>query len=170
VRKKYKYWLIKDNFIYTTEELARLLQVHQGSIQRLINKEEMPVIDEQQKPYLIKGKDAKEFLRNRANKDKLKLEYYEFRCMKCKKAVQSIPDKVEYKIYTKRLGQTAFKADVRGVCIYCNSKLLRLSSDVKLPKIKEFYKKFDAQKPIPKTTNKPVQLSFISTLDSSLIV
>lgn len=123
----------------------------------------MPVIDKQQKPYLIKGKDAKEFLRNRANKDKLKLEYYEFRCMKCKKAVQSIPDRVEYKIYTKRLGQTAFKADVRGVCIYCNSKLLRLSSDVKLPKIKEYYQKNTIEKQITKTTIKPVQLSLLCT-------
>jgi len=155
MKKKYKYWLIKSNFIYTTDELAKLLEVHQGSIQRLINTENMPVIDKKQKPYLLKGKDTKEFLKNRTKKDKIKLEYFEFRCMKCKKAVKSVLEKLEYKIYEIRLGKTAFKADVRGICAECGSRLLKLSSDIKIQKIKEFYQKTAKSK----ATNKQVQLS-----------
>lgn len=157
MKKKYKYWLIKDNFIYTTDELAKLLEVHQGSIQRLINKENMPVIDKNQKPYLLKGKDTKEFLKHRAKKDKIKLEYFEFRCMKCKKGVQSVPEKLKYMIYEIHLGKTVFKADVRGICIECGSRLLKLSSDVKIQKIKEFYQKTDK----PKATNEQLKLSLL---------
>ena len=157
MKKKYKYRLIKDNFIYTTDELAKLLEVHQGSIQRLINTENMPVIDKNQKPYLLKGKDTKEFLKLRAKKDKIKLEYFEFRCMKCKKAVKSHPAKLEYKIYSIHLGKTAFKADIRGICVECGSRLLKLSSDVKIQKIKEFYKKTAK----PKTTIEQLKLSLL---------
>lgn len=167
MKKKYKYWLIKSNFIYETKELAELLGVHQGSIQRLINKECMPVIDKNQKPYLIKGKDAKEFFKNRTNKDKVKLEYYEFRCMRCRKAVQSIPAKIDFEISDKKMGKIVYKAFIRGVCINCNCKLIRFTTDRKIEAIIDYY----TQKTQPeKTTNKQRELSLICDKATSLIV
>ena len=81
--------------------------------------------------------------------------------MRCKKAVQSLPDKLEYRVYEIRLGKTALKADIRGVCIHCNSRLMRLSSDIKNEKFKEFYQQKTPKKPKAKVTNKPVQLSLL---------
>lgn len=159
MRKKYNYGMIKDNFIYTTDELAELLKVHRGSIQRLINKENMPVIDKTQKPFLLKGRDTKEFLKNRARKNKIKLEYYEFICMRCKKAVQSIPEKIDFEIFDKRMGETAHKATVKGVCIDCDSKLIRFTTDQKIEAIVEYY-----------TTTKQPELGLLCNEVSSIIV
>lgn len=165
--KKYKYWLIKENFIYETNELAELLEVHQGSIQRLINKENMPVINKKQKPYLIKGRDAKEFLKTRSKKDRIKLEYYEFICMKCKKAVQSVPENIDFEISNKRMGKIAYSAYIRGICPNCSSKLIRFTTDQKIEAIIDFYTQKSNH---AKATNKEQELLLICTKDTSLIV
>lgn len=163
MKRKYRYNLIKDNFIYTVPELAEVLGCHKRSIQRLIQEENFPVIDKKQKPYLLKGKDAKEFFKVWTKRRKFKTEYYEFNCMKCKKAVQSIPEKVKFEFSEKRLGKDTFQASVRGICVNCGSKLYRLSSDKKLPEIKRFYEqKLQKTKPA-KSADKQQQLSLFRT-------
>lgn len=163
MKKKYKYWLLKDNYIYTVKELAIELGVHDRSIQRFIQKDNFPVIDKTHKPYLIKGREAKEFFKVWTKRRKFITEYYEFNCMKCKKAVQSIPEKVKFEFSEKRLGKNAFQASVRGICINCGSKLYRLSSDKKLPEIKRFYEqKLQKTKPA-KSADKQQQLSLFRT-------
>lgn len=163
MKRKYKYNLIKDNYIYTVNELAGVLGCHTRSIQRLIQEENFPVIDKKHKPYLIKGRDTKEFFKSRAKKNKFKTEYFEFNCMKCKKAVQSIPEKVGFEISNKRLGKNAFQASIRGICINCGCKLYRLSSDKKIDEIKKFYEEKKQKIKPAKSADKQQQLSLIWT-------
>lgn len=163
MKRKYRYNLIKDNFIYTTPELAEALNCHNRSIQRLIQEENFPIIDKKHKPYLIKGRDAKEFFKARAQKRKFTTEYYEFNCMKCKNAVQSIPEKVEFECSNKRLGKNAFQASVRGICINCGGKLYRLSSDKKIGEIKKFYEQKQQKITPAESAGKQQKLSLIWT-------
>lgn len=139
MKRKHKYWLINDNFVYTVKELAKKINAHPRTILLCIQSEGLQVIDPNAKRFLIKGKDAKEFFKNRIKAQKSTLQYFEFNCFHCKKPVESIPDSIEFINTGKRLGKTAFKVDVRGICIHCNSKLYKVSSDIKNEQIKNYY-------------------------------
>jgi len=148
MKRKYNYNLIRNNYTYTTTELAELLKAHPRTIQCFIRLEGLGVIDKDSKHFLIKGKDAKEFFEKRIKAQKTKMAFYQFNCMKCKKAVESIPKEIKFIETNKRLGKNAMKIDIKGVCVHCGCKLYRLSSSVKCVELKAYYE----QKTAIKTT------------------
>jgi hypothetical protein len=139
MKRKYKYQLIKSNYTYTITELAELLNAHPRTIQAFIRLEGLKVIDKNANKFLIKGRDAKEFLEKRIKTQRTKLEFYQFNCMKCRKSVESVPKEIKFIQINKKLGENAMKVDIRGVCVHCGCKLYRLSSDVKCKQLKAYY-------------------------------
>lgn len=137
--KKLKYSKIKNSMIYTTKELAEEVEGSLGAIQRLINEENLPVVDKTQKPYYIMGEDAKEFFKTKYKKNKLKLKPFEFRCMHCQKAVISVPSNFDFKILNVKLGNTARRTYAKGICSVCGTKLNKFTSDKRIESQINFY-------------------------------
>lgn len=139
MKRKHKYWLLNDNYVYTVKELAEKIGTHPRTIQVCIRDEGLEVIDPDSKRFLIKGKDAKKFFKNRIKAQKSKLQYFEFNCFRCKKPVESIPENIEFIDIGKKLGKSALKVDVRGICVHCGAKLYKISSDIKNEQIRTYY-------------------------------
>lgn len=139
MKRKHKYWLLNDNYVYTVKELAEKIGTHSRTIQVCIRDEGLEVIDPDSKRFLIKGKDAKKFFKNRIKAQKSKLQYFEFNCFRCKKSVESIPENIEFIETGKKLGKSALKVDVRGICVHCGARLYKISSDIKNEQIRAYY-------------------------------
>ena len=144
MKHNYNYRLIKNNVIYTVKELSDLINIHTRTLQNLIREEGLNIINPNSTPFLIKGIDAKKFFQERSKKQKYTLQYYEFNCFHCHKAVESIPEEIEIIETGKIIGKNSLKIDIRGICSFCGSKLYRMSSSNKINQIMEYYwKKID---------------------------
>jgi len=78
-------------------------------------------------PYLILGKDVKEYLIKEQQKKKVTLKSNEFYCMKCKKAV--VPVKVIKVIRKIKLGGNNQAVTLSGVCPICACKVNRFDKE-----------------------------------------
>lgn len=76
---------IHTHITYTTKELAELLGINIKTCFKWIEAG-LKTIEGCKKPILMKGSDAKDFLKNRKLKKKITLDRYQFLCMSCKKA------------------------------------------------------------------------------------
>jgi hypothetical protein len=120
---------------YTVSELSELLSISEKTCFRWIE-EGLPTIPDSKKPILILGNDAKEFIRRRNIKGKVKLKRYEFYCLKCRGPTRAKRGSIEV------LGSVK-----RGVCSVCNGKMRRA--------IRPYQKDYH----IPST---PIQMSIFS--------
>ena len=68
---------------YTIKELSELLAINEKTCLRWID-EGLRIVPDSKKPILITGSDAKEFIRKRNTKKKVKLNRSEFYCLKCR--------------------------------------------------------------------------------------
>ena len=73
---------LKKNRSYTIAEIAETIGVHRQTVRRWILQGLTPI--DSQKPVLILGEHAAEFLKNRRNKNKKSCRTNELYCVKCR--------------------------------------------------------------------------------------
>ena len=96
---------------YTIKELAKLLDIDEKTCHRWIE-EGLRIVPDSKKPILIMGSDAKEFIRMRNSKKKVKLKRHEFYCFKCRGPTRA-----------KRGSIMVSGSMKKGVCSVCNGKI-----------------------------------------------
>ena len=102
---------IHKHMSYTVTELSEVLEVSEKTCFRWIE-EGLPIIPDSKKPILILGSDAKEFLRKKNLKQKVKLNRYQFYCFKCRGPTRAKRGSIEV------LGNIK-----RGICSVCSTKM-----------------------------------------------
>jgi len=136
--KKVKRNKIKKKEIYSTQELAEVLDVHQRTIQAWVKEGLMPLEDS--KPMLFLGADVNEFLKNKNKARKHNLLKNQFYCLKCKKAVYSKNNEVLLVKTGNVTGKNQTpEIHVVGSCCNCNNYIFRFSN---MTKIDELMKAF----------------------------
>lgn len=116
---------------YSTKEIAKLLGVHDRTIQEWHLNGLRP-IDEIAKPFLFMGGEIIRFLSERRSSRKVKLGEDEFYCTRCKAARKSDTRNIEI-INTKRaIGQGDESVLIKGICHVCGCRLNRFSTKNKL--------------------------------------
>ncbi len=112
---------------YSTKEIAKLLGIHDRTIQEWHVNGLRP-IDEAAKPFLFMGGEIKRFLSERRSSRKVKLGKDEFYCPRCKAARKSDTQNIEI-INTKRaIGQGDESILINGICLVCGCRLNRFST------------------------------------------
>jgi len=86
--------LVKINRNYTFEELAGVFGVHKNTVAAWVNNG-LPCLKDQ-RPFLILGVEAREYLQKKRGAKKQKCKANELFCMRCKKPVQPAENFVEY--------------------------------------------------------------------------
>ena len=120
---------------YTIKELADSLEASGKTIHRWID-EGLRVIPGGKKPILIAGNDAKEFIRLRNSKPKVKLKRHEFYCLKCRGPTRA-----------KKGSIVIMGSMKKGICSVCNGKIRKT--------IKPYRKEYQIPPP-------PVQMSIFN--------
>lgn len=126
---------------YTIKELSNLLDVDEKTCHRWIE-EGLRTVPGSKKPILIIGRDAKEFIRMRNLKKKVRLKRHEFYCLRCRGPTRA-----------KRGSITVSGGMKKAVCSVCNGK------------IRKTFRPYQKDYHIPTT---PVQMSiFTSNLNQT---
>jgi hypothetical protein len=112
---------------YTMRELANTLGAHVRTVQEW-HKSGMPAIDEQGRPLLFLGEDAKSFLKTRRREARTKLGPDQIYCLKCACGVVPSTDTVSVEVTERRLGRCSKQVIVRAKCPSCNGTAVRLAS------------------------------------------
>ena len=128
---KYNYRLIKSKNSFTVKEIAEQFGIHARTVQTWI-KEGLQVIDKNAKPYLIEGFVLREFLKQKSENRKCKLNEDEFYCTKCKAARKSQPDQIQFNFTHKLIGKNQRQVIIKGKCEICNTQINRFSTESKL--------------------------------------
>ena len=126
--KRYNYRLVKTHRIYTIKELSRTLVVHVTTVRAWI-KQGLNTVKNSKCPILIKGLDAKNFLKQRSQKRKCKLKENEIFCLRCRKACMPVPENIHIEILELFLSADNRKAVIYSKCEECDLKLMRFSSE-----------------------------------------
>ncbi|MCH7827847.1 MAG: hypothetical protein IIC75_07750 [Bacteroidetes bacterium] len=127
MKKKFTYRKINSCKIYSITEIRNLINVHRRSVQNWV-RGGLQIKNPGGKPMLIDGADLKKFLKDRIAKQKIKLKYDEFFCMKCKKGMKAKDGTVQFVKKNKFTGQENRQWRLLGICERCSGKLSRLSS------------------------------------------
>ncbi len=83
---RYNLSKIRAKTAYSTQEIAQLLKVNKKTILRWF-KEGLVLLDAQQTPRLVMGDDLKAFIKAKRETVQIKLNWNEFYCLRCRKAV-----------------------------------------------------------------------------------
>lgn len=121
---------------YTIKELSELLAINEKTCLRWID-EGLRIVPDSKKPILITGSDAKEFIRKRNTKKKVKLNRSEFYCLKCRGPTRA------------KRGSIVIVGNMKkAICSVCNGK------------IRKMFKPYQKDYHIP---SNPVQMSIFNT-------
>lgn len=113
--KRYNPNKCKINRNYTISEIAQLYGVHKKTVEGWLRRG-LKRIDNQ-RPYLILGRDLRQFLKDLRTINKRPCELGEIYCMKCR--APRIPEQgsIIFESESSRYGR------VRGTCAVCNSPM-----------------------------------------------
>lgn len=135
--RTYNTRIIRLNYSYTIQEISNLYGNHIRTVRAWV-KEGLPII-EGIYPYLINGKDLKNFLSTRKLKQKVKLEAGEFYCTKCKTARTSKNNQVKLAYSGKTIGKGIKDFIIQGICENCETKINRFSNENKLNEVMQIF-------------------------------
>ena len=119
--------LAKIHRNYTTEEIAKLFDVHKNTVGNWI-KQGLPVCG-RKRPFLITGRDLRIFLETKRIKNKQTCGADEIYCMRCRAPKKPAAGLIEYKAVTDTLGNLV------ALCPDCASIMNRRISLAKLKQI-----------------------------------
>lgn len=105
---------VKMHYVYTVWEAAQAVGRHRQTVIRWI-KDKGLVADRSKVPWLIKGKDLKEFLGDRRAKSKTKLALHHLFCLGCKSSQEPDGKFAEYTHVTPTTGM------LKALCPSCGS-------------------------------------------------
>lgn len=135
--RRYNTRIIRLNYSYTLQEISNLYGNHIRTVRAWI-KEGLPNI-EGLYPYLVKGRELKEFLSKRQLKQKVKLEAGQFYCTRCKTARNAQNNQVKLVYSGKTIGKGIKDFTIQGICEICWTKINRFSNENKLEEIKQTF-------------------------------
>jgi len=135
--KKYNTRIIRLNYAYSLLEVSDLFGNHIRTVRAWLKKG-LPII-EGIYPYLVKGRDLKEFLDSKKQKRKVKLQVGQFYCIKCKIGVHSLNNQVRLVYSGKTIGKGIKDFTIQGICEICGTKINRISNENKLEEIKQTF-------------------------------
>jgi hypothetical protein len=134
-KRTYNTRLIKQNYCYALDEIARLFSIHISSVRNWI-KEGLPLID-RSRPYMAHGSELTSFIKQRQAKRKQPCKKNEFYCLKCRAPRESKNNKASIHIQSKT------KLQLKGKCSVCSTTMYRAGS---VKNITEYSKSFVIQK------------------------
>lgn len=141
--KKIPFNKIRINRTYTIAELADVLGVCIATVWNWIQKG-LPVVDRSQKPWLIDGREAREYLESRFKNSKSKMLYYEFYCVNCGCGVEVDPESIEVITKeSKKLDNNNYTVRITGICKECGTKTNRFSSTKEIVELLKYYNRYD---------------------------
>mgnify|MGYP005996538903 CR=1 FL=1 len=146
---------VKVNRSHTYEELAAVFGIHKNTIAAWV-KDGLPCLQEQ-RPFLILGREAKAFLQSRRTSKKQKCKQNEFYCLRCKAPVKPAGNFVEYTPITSTKGR------LTGFCDCCESIINKFVSYTSVEGYSSFFKieKSKGLKHIKDTDNPLLNSDFI---------
>lgn len=109
---------VKSHLVYTLAEAAEALGVHKSTVRRWIATCGLPATTER-KPWLIDGRDLKQFLEMRHRAAKRPLSPGEFYCLRCRDRRQADGGLVDYRPRTPAVGMLC------GLCPACGGEMFR---------------------------------------------
>lgn len=119
---------VRSHGVYTVQELAEALGVHQITIRRWIHQDGLPAVTDR-KPWLIDGRDAKQFLESRSRTAKCRLARGELYCLRCRDRRRPDGGLVDY------LPNTADFGRLVGFCPACGTTMYRAVRKVDLDEL-----------------------------------
>lgn len=114
---------------YTVEELARTLGTCRATVWRWIKREGLPAIADQ-KPFLILGKDAREFLAAR-RRPKHRCALDEFYCLRCR-----VPRRAASGVAVIT-SENAISCNIRASCEVCDATMHKRVSNAQVAELKQ---------------------------------
>lgn len=141
--KKIPFNKIRINRTYTIAELADVLGVCNTTVWNWIQKG-LPVVDRSKKPWLIDGKEAREYLESRFKNSKSKMLYYEFYCVNCGCGVEVLPETIKVVIDKVINGdENHYIVRISGRCKKHSIIVNRFSTTKKMIELLKYYNRND---------------------------
>jgi hypothetical protein len=122
------YRLVKKNRSYLVEEIARLFDVHRGTVREWV-KRGLPTCDSK-RPILILGSELAEFLKTRREKAKRPCPPGHMYCLRCRTPRTPAGGMVDYLSKTANLGMLV------GLCPVCSALMYRRVNPAGLDQIR----------------------------------
>jgi len=130
-KRTYNIGIIKKTYSYKIEEIANLFGIHKGTVRQWC-KDGLKKVDKF-RPFLIRGSDIVEFLREKQSRKKRKCLPDELYCFRCRLPRRPKDMKVIIEMRTKKVGL------MKGLCSACNSKINKSISAKKLEEIGQIF-------------------------------
>lgn len=122
---KYNLAKIRAKTAYSSKEASTLLEVNRKTILRWIQ-EGLPLLEPNQKPHLIMGYDLKAFIQAQRDAVQVKLQYNEFYCFACRKAVTALRGSERLEKTGKKIGKADRDQEMLcGRCKGCGGNIAR---------------------------------------------
>lgn len=129
-KKTFDLRLGKQNMTYTIEEITELLGVTKGTVYRWLREGLAPI--DRQIPYLIKGKNLKDFLKQRQLNRKWQCKINELPCFKCQRPRRALEDKAWIQFSKKS------HVNLSAHCEVCQRKMFKCVSAKQLSEIRNY--------------------------------
>lgn len=122
---KYNLSKIRAKTAYNLREVCSLLGVNRKTVLRWL-KEGLVLLDEAKKPYLVMGCDIQAFIRAKRKAKQVKLQFDEFYCLTCRKAVQAKRGTKKTEKTGKKIGRIERDQEmICGRCKECGGNIAR---------------------------------------------
>ncbi len=115
---------------YSFTEIAEMLGIHPRTVQRW-HKEGLKILPDEVKPYLVMGRDIRDFLKDRIRKRKKPLQAGQFFCPRCQQPRKSLAQHLRIEVTNRMLGPCHRQAIIRGICEVCGLRVTLFSSERK---------------------------------------
>jgi len=135
-RKSPNYRHLKKHRSYTVGEIAEKLKVHRQTVRRWV-KEGLSPIDSQ-KPMLIQGEHAADFLKARKEKNRKRCKPNELYCVKCRIPKVPAESMAELEVINQKIG------NLIGLCPKCTCVM---NKRVSLQRFNEIFEVLDVSIP-----------------------
>lgn len=122
---KYNLSKIRAKTAYNLKEVCALLGVNRKTLLRWL-REGLALLDEAQKPRLVMGSDLKAFIKTKRDAKQVKLQFDEFYCLTCRKAVQAKRGTQTTEKTGKKIGRIErYQEMICGKCKECDGNIAR---------------------------------------------
>ena len=115
---------------YSFADIAETLNKHVRTVQRWKN-EGLPILDDGIKPFLVMGRDLRDFIKSQVVKRKKPLQSGQFFCPKCQQPTRSSIENVRLEFTQRRLGACHQQVIIHGMCEVCGVSLTLFSTEQK---------------------------------------
>jgi len=128
-KRTYNTRLIRSTVSYSIFEIAALFSIHKATVRSWF-KQGLKRIDDQ-RPYLVRGSDLREFLDRKQKKRKRRCQPDELYCCRCREPRQPRDKAVTCRTINRKTGRLS------GLCEVCSSRVNKVVSLKNLSKLKE---------------------------------